>query len=206
MTAALALVPGMSQSADTDPLQPEDFADDLHNDVEALFLCALLWAPPVSAKRAVDILEATDFVRPIHREFFSLITRLVEGGAPHNATMVGAALERSGDLAGHLGSERSRHLANLATLGAEHTAIHYYAHAVFSQAYRRSFAAAATALTQAAQELPQDQLSTVRGREVYNVPNQALTAISVTKMVTTVGNASRFRRNESHPPIAESAR
>ncbi|MDV7246215.1 MULTISPECIES: DnaB-like helicase N-terminal domain-containing protein [Rhodococcus] len=158
MSAALALVPGTTQPVDTEPLQPEDFADDLHADVEALFLCALLWAPQVAAKHSVGILEPTDFARPLHREFFILIRGLIESGAPHNAAMVGAALERSGDLAGHLGSERSRHLANITTLGAEHTGIDHYAHAVFSQAYRRSFATAAAALTQAAQELPAHQL------------------------------------------------
>ena len=161
MSAALSVVPGVTGSpepAAADPIQPEDYADDLHNDVEALFLCALLWAPRAAAQHAIGILEPTDFARPIHREFFSLITRLIAGGAPHNAVMVGSELEQSGDLAGHLGSERSRHLANLATLGAEHTAVDHYARAVFSQAYRRSFASAATALTQAAQELPADQL------------------------------------------------
>jgi replicative DNA helicase len=158
MSAALALVPGTTQPVDTEPLQPEDVADDLHNDVEALFLCALLWAPPAAAAHAVDLLEPTDFARPLHQEFFTLITRLIAGGTPHNPAMVGAALEQSGHLAGHLGSERSRHLANITTLGAEHTAVDHYARAVFSQAYRRSFAGAATALTQAAQELPEDQL------------------------------------------------
>ncbi|MEU2004684.1 DnaB-like helicase N-terminal domain-containing protein [Rhodococcus sp. NPDC019627] len=158
MSAALALVPGQTQAADTEPLQPQDFADDLHADVEALFLCALLWASPAAAKHSVGILEPTDFARPIHREFFILIRGLIESGAPHNAAMVGAALERSGDLAGHHGSERSRHLANITTLGAEHAAIDHYARALFSQAYRRSFATAATALTQAARELSEDQL------------------------------------------------
>ncbi|AHK35507.1 replicative DNA helicase [Rhodococcus opacus PD630] len=158
MTAALALVPGESELADVGPIQPNDFAVDLHNDVEALFLCALLWAPAEAAQRAVDILDATDFERTIHREFFCLIARLVRDQAPHNPAMVGAALEQSGHLAGHHGSERSRHLASITTLGAEHTAVDHYARAVFSQAYRRSFAAAATALTQAAEQLPADQL------------------------------------------------
>lgn len=158
MSAALSVVPGTPELAGVDPIQPEDYADDLHNDVEALFLCALLWAPAAAATRAVDILETTDFERTTHREFFRLITRLIRGGAPHNPAMVGAALEQSGHLAGHHGTERSRHLANITTLGAEHTAVDHYARAVFSQAYRRSFAAAATALTQAAQQLPEDQL------------------------------------------------
>lgn len=158
MSTALSVVTGTPELAGVDPIQPEDYADDLHNDVEALFLCALLWAPAEAATRAVDLLETTDFERTTHREFFRLITRLIRGGAPHNPAMVGAALEQSGHLAGHHGSERSRHLANITTLGAEHTAVDHYARAVFSQAYRRSFAAAATALTQAAQQLPEDQL------------------------------------------------
>nr|WP_271209132.1 DnaB-like helicase N-terminal domain-containing protein [Rhodococcus wratislaviensis]GLK33590.1 hypothetical protein GCM10017611_04320 [Rhodococcus wratislaviensis] len=206
MTAALTLVPDEAAVDVTDQIQVGDIDTNTHTDVEALCLCALLWAPGEAAARAVAALETADFERPIHRELFSVISRLVRTGKPHGTTMVAAELERTGNLAGHRGAERSRHLANITTRGADHVALDHYARTVVSQAYRRSFRAAAESLAQAAEQLPEDQLSTVRGREMYNAPGQALTAISVTKMVTTVGDASRFRRDESHRPVPELAR
>ncbi|MFD7008080.1 DnaB-like helicase N-terminal domain-containing protein [Rhodococcus jostii] len=156
MTAALELVPDGADVADQ--IQVGDIDTNTHTDVEALCLCALLWAPNEAAARAVAALETADFERPIHRELFSVISRLVRAGKPHGTTMVAAELERIGNLAGHHGAERSRYLANITTRGADHVALDHYARTVVSQAYRRSFRAAAQSLAQAAEQLPEDQL------------------------------------------------
>lgn len=156
-TAALALVP--DEAADVaDQIQVGDIDTNTHTDVEALCLCALLWAPGEAAARAVAALETADFERPIHRELFAVISRLVRAGKPHGTTMVAAELERTGNLAGHHGAERSRYLANITTRGADHVALDHYVRTVVSQAYRRSFRAAAQSLAQAAEQLPEDQL------------------------------------------------
>ncbi|KAF0957383.1 DnaB-like helicase N-terminal domain-containing protein [Rhodococcus sp. T7] len=160
MAAALELVPVTGATDDTpeDPIEASDLGLDAHADVEVLCLCALLWAPADAAARTVAALAVTDFERPIHRELFTVIARLVNSGVPHDATMVAAELERTGNLAGHHGAERSRYLANITTRGADHIALDHYTRTVVSQAYRRSFRAAARSLAQAADQLPEDQL------------------------------------------------
>ncbi|WLF51550.1 DnaB-like helicase N-terminal domain-containing protein [Rhodococcus opacus] len=155
--AALALVPD-DTVVETDQIQVGDIDTNTHTDVEALCLCALLWAPYEAAARAVAALEVEDFERPIHRELFTVIARLVRAGKPHDTTMVAAELERTGNLAGHHGAERSRYLANITTRGADRIAVDHYTRTVVSQAYRRSFRAAAQSLAQAAEQLPEDQL------------------------------------------------
>ncbi|KAF0964681.1 DnaB-like helicase N-terminal domain-containing protein [Rhodococcus sp. T7] len=160
MAAALELVP-VTEAADATPedlIEDSDLGIDAHADVEVLCLCALLWAPAEAAARTVTALATTDFERPIHRELFTVIARLVNSGVPHNAPMVAAELERTGDLAGHHGAERSRYLANITTRGADHIALDHYTRTVISQAYRRSFRATAQSLVQAAEQLPEDQL------------------------------------------------
>ncbi|MEU2004489.1 DnaB-like helicase N-terminal domain-containing protein [Rhodococcus sp. NPDC019627] len=159
MTAALELV--HDQATDTAPaesIEAPDLGIDAHTDVEVLCLCALLWAPIDAAHRAVDALHPADFQQPIHQELYTVIAGLVRAGAPHDPTMVAADLERTGKFAGHHGRQRSRHLASITTRGADHIALDHYTRAVISQAYRRSFRAAAQSLAQAAEQLPEDQL------------------------------------------------
>lgn len=141
-----------------DTLRPEDLDVDPRDDIEALCLCALLWAPAGTAKRAVAILEAADFHRPIYAEIYGVIAGLVSAGAPHGTAMVATALEQGGDLAGHHGARISRALADTATAGADPISLGYYAKAVITGAYRRGYHAAAQSLAQAAAELPEDQL------------------------------------------------
>ncbi|WP_172651867.1 DnaB-like helicase N-terminal domain-containing protein [Rhodococcus opacus] len=160
MAAALELIP-TTETADATPadsIEASDLGIDAHTDIEVLCLCALLWAPAEAAARTVAALDSADFERPIHRELFAVIARLVSSGVPHDPTMVAAELERTGDLAGHHGAERSRCLANITTRGADHIAVDHYARTVVSQAYRRSFRAVAESLAQAAEKLPEDQL------------------------------------------------
>lgn len=159
MTAALELV--HTQATDAGPaesIEATDLGIDAHTDIEVLCLCALLWAPTDAAHRAVAALDPADFQQPIHRELYTVIAGLVRSGVPHDPTMVAADLERTGKFAGHRGRQRSRHLANITTRGADHIALDHYTRAVISQAYRRSFRAAAESLAQAAEQLPEDQL------------------------------------------------
>ncbi|WP_072691442.1 DnaB-like helicase N-terminal domain-containing protein [Rhodococcus marinonascens] len=159
MTTALALIPAETGDAHLgDNIQAADLGIDAHTDVEALCLCALLWAPTAAARTAVAVLETADFQQPIHQELYAATAALIGSGAPHDPTMVAAALEQAGKLAGHHGRQRSRHLTTVTTRGADHIALDYYVRAVLAQAYRRSFVDAAQSLAQAAQHLPEDQL------------------------------------------------
>ncbi|MGV9865692.1 DnaB-like helicase N-terminal domain-containing protein [Rhodococcus koreensis] len=170
MTAALELVHTQATDAGPESIEATDLGIDAHTDIEVLCLCALLWAPTDAAHRAVAALDPADFQQPIHRELYTVIAGLVRSGVPHDPTMVAADLERTGKFAGHHGRQRSRHLANITTRGADYIALDHYTRAVISQAYRRSFRAvisqayrrsfraAAESLTQAAEQLPEDQL------------------------------------------------
>ena len=148
----------VSAEEPVDVLRPDDVDADPREDIEALCLCALLWAPADTAARAVAIVETTDFHRPLNAELYGVIAALVREGAPHGAAMVATALERDGELAGHHGIRIARALTDIATAGADPVSLGYYAKAVVTRAYRRGYHEAAQSMAQAAAELPDDQL------------------------------------------------
>lgn len=147
--------------ADADPadqIRADDLAEDPREDIEALCLCALLWAPADTAARIVDVLEHTDFHRPIYTELYDVIAELVRAKAPHGTAMVFAKLEQDGRLGGHAGQRLAKALTDVTLAGADGIAAGHYAHAVIRRAYRRGFHDAAQSLAQAAATLPEDQL------------------------------------------------
>lgn len=161
MSAALALVPVDDPEA---PIAAEpgldrgdelgEVADRPELDCEALCLCALLWAPAPVARLIVEQLHADDFYRPAYGALYSVLTRLITGGQPHSAPLVLAALQRDG----RIDEQLSRALLEVTLVDARaHEATHY-ARAVLSQAYRRGYLTAATALAQIAEEAAESEL------------------------------------------------
>ncbi|WP_236603603.1 DnaB-like helicase N-terminal domain-containing protein [Rhodococcus sp. WAY2] len=84
-------------------------------------MAASCWTRRAGYDHAVDALDPADFQQPIHRELYTVIAGLVRSGVPHDRTMVGADLERTGKFAGHRGRQHSRHLANITTRGTPTT-------------------------------------------------------------------------------------
>ncbi|NKR30227.1 DNA helicase [Rhodococcus hoagii] len=142
----------------TDEIRADDLAEDPREDIEALCLCALLWAPSDTAARIAAVLEPADFYRPIYTELYTVIADLVRAGVPHGTAMVAAKLEQDGRLGGHTGQRLTKALTDITLVGADGISAGHYTHAVITRAYRRGFHDAARSLAEAAQELPEDQL------------------------------------------------
>lgn len=151
-TVAEADVPG------PEPIGQDDFAVDPMEGLEEQCVCALLWAHPTSARAVTAHLRGEDFHLPIYRELFEVIAALVADGAPHTAAMVAAQLEQDGRLGGHAGDRLRRALIGATTAGADGASVGYYARAVASAAYRRSFRDAGLAIAEAAETLPETDL------------------------------------------------
>lgn len=131
-------------------------------DPEALLLCALMWSyrgelTSTEVARITTTLTADDFDDPAHRRLFTVIAQLVADGTPHDGASVTGALIRSGAEGDKDGPLRKR-LLGIVTAGADGLTATHYADLVISQAYRRSFHTAGTAITAAAQELPEEDL------------------------------------------------
>jgi len=141
-----------------EPIEVGDLLDDPRTDVEALCLCALLWSATAIAQHVSDLLNGTDFDRVIYGELFEVITAQVHTGAPHDPGSIASRLTQSGRAGGHRGAQLTRALSEATIAGAAPAAVGHYAVAVLSAAYRRSFHLAAQSLTQAAEQLPEDQL------------------------------------------------
>lgn len=139
-------------------LEVGDLVEDPRTDVEALCLCALLWAPAPAAAAVTKLLSAADFHDPTHGDLFTVLAVQIHAGRPHDPASIAAALTDTGQAAGHHGTQLTRGLALATTAGAAPEAAGHYALAVATAAYRRGFHAAATSLTQAAQQLPTDDL------------------------------------------------
>jgi len=135
-----------------------DLLDDPRTDAEALCLCSLLWSSAHVARTITDTLTQSDFERPVYRELFELIAAQIEAGTPHDPASVAAALTQTGRAAGHRGTALSRALSDATMAGGAPEAVGHYAITVVCAAYRRGFHAAAASLTEAAEQLPQDQL------------------------------------------------
>jgi replicative DNA helicase len=141
-----------------DAIEAADLLDDPRTDAEALCLCSLLWSPAAAARTITTALTADDFYRPLYAELFTVIAEQVEADAPHDPASIAAALTQAGKTAGHRGTQLARALTQAVMAGSPPEAVGHYAITVASAAYRRGFHTAAAALTQAAEQLPQDQL------------------------------------------------
>jgi len=139
-------------------IEAGDLLDDPRTDVEALCLCSLLWSSSPVARTITDTLTPSDFERPVYRDLFELIATQIEGGTPHDPASIAAALTQTGRAAGHRGTQLRRALSDATMAGGAPEAVGHYAITVVCAAYRRGFHAAATSLTDAAQQLSQDQL------------------------------------------------
>ncbi len=140
------------------PVDAGDLLDDPRTDVEALCLCSLLWSSSPVARTITDVLTRSDFERPVYRELFEVIATQIEAGTPHDPASIAAALTQTGRAAGHRGTQLSRALSDATMAGGAPEAVGHYAITVVCAAYRRGFHAAANSLTEAAEQLPQDQL------------------------------------------------
>ncbi len=140
------------------PVEAGDLLDDPRTAVEALCLCSLLWSSSPVARTITDCLTHSDFERPVYRDLFELIAAQVEAGTPHDPASIAAALTQTGRAAGHRGTRLSRALSDATMAGGAPEAVGHYAITVVCAAYRRGFHAAATSLTDAAEQLPRDQL------------------------------------------------
>jgi len=139
-------------------IEAGDLLDDPRTDVEALCLCSLLWSAAPAARTITGTLTQYDFERPVYRELFELIAAQIEAGTPHDPASIAATLTQTGRAAGHRGTRLSRALSDATMAGGAPEAAGHYAITVVCAAYRRGFHAAATSLTEAAEQLPQDQL------------------------------------------------
>ncbi|MDV6278376.1 DnaB-like helicase N-terminal domain-containing protein [Rhodococcus erythropolis] len=139
---------------------PDDEIDDYSNamDVEAQLLCSLLWAPADRVASATAALTRADFYRPVHAELFTAVADLVNAGKPHNGAYVLSTLQQAGRTGGQRGKQLTTALTDITTIGIPSGELEHYVGAVLTQAYRRGFRAAAQSLTQAADQLPEDQL------------------------------------------------
>ncbi len=148
---------GLDEAAD-DGIEVGDLLDDPRTDAEALCLCSLLWSPAPTARAITTTLTGNDFHWPVYGELFVTIAEQVAAGVPHDPASIAAVLTQAGKTAGHRGTQLARALTQATMAGSPPEAAGHYALAVASAAYRRGFHTAATALAQAAEQLPQDQL------------------------------------------------
>ena len=137
-------------------LHAEDLLEDPRLDSEALLPCGLLWSTPGEARRVVDLLQAGDFARPAHATLFELVAVEIGEGRPHDPASIAAALTHQG--ARDHGGLVARALAGATTAGVAPESTGHHAVTVVTTAYRRSFHTAATALAQAAEQLPTEEL------------------------------------------------
>ncbi len=135
-----------------------ELADDPRIDPEALCLCALLWAPTATAARVCGVLVAADFYSPVYAELYELIADAVGQGRPHDPASIATTITAHGLGPDHHGVRLRRALADATAAGAGPETAAHYALAVARTAYRRGYATAATALTQAAAELGEHEL------------------------------------------------
>ena len=140
------------------PVTAADLEQDPRTEPEALCLCSLLWSSRTDAAAVVEALQADDFAEPIYRELFEILADQIRTGVPHDPVSINAALLETGRGGGHRGELLRRTLTATSTLGTDGTAARHYASLVLTAAYRRSFHTAGTAVTQAAEQLHQDDL------------------------------------------------
>ncbi len=139
-------------------------ADEPATDPEALLLCALMWAyrpggDAAEISRITVALTAHDFDDIAYGRLFAVLAELAADRRPHDPASVTDALIRSG-AHGAKDAPLRRRLNGVITAGAESLLITHYAEIVLSQSYRRSFRLAGAAITHAATELPEEDLST----------------------------------------------
>ena len=145
-------------AAEDPPIEAGDLLDDPRTNAEALCLCAVLWSRPEDVSRVVEALRRADFDRAVYGELFAIIATEVRHGRLHDPASIAGVLTQTGRITGHHGHQLSRALSEVTMAGGAPEAAGHYAITVVSAAYRRGFHTAAASLTEAAEQLPQDQL------------------------------------------------
>ncbi len=145
-------------AAEDEPIEVGDLLDDPRTNAEALCLCAVLWSRPEDVSPVVDALSKADFDRAVYGELFDIIATEVRDGRLHDPASIAGVLTQTGRIAGHHGHQLGRALSEVTMAGGAPEAAGHYAITVVSAAYRRGFHTAAASLTEAAEQLPQDQL------------------------------------------------
>lgn len=140
-----------------DRLHAGDLIEDPRLDSEALCLCGLLWSTAAGTRQVVDLLRAGDFIRPMHAALFELLADQLDQGRPHDPASIAAVITHQGTRAHHAGL-LGKALADVIGAGATPESVAHHAITVATAGYRRSFHAAATAMTQAAEQLPTAEL------------------------------------------------
>lgn len=121
-------------------------------------MCAVLWSRPEDVSPVVDALSRADFDRAVYGELFDIIATEVRDGRLHDPASIAGVLTQTGRIAGHHGHQLGRALSEVTMAGGAPEAAGHYAITVVAAAYRRGFHTAAASLTEAAEQLPQDQL------------------------------------------------
>jgi replicative DNA helicase len=136
----------------------EDLTANPETAPEALTICALMWSRLDSENhRIASVLIPADFSEPLYRQLYSIVQELILASAPHDPASVLDVLVRSGS-AGHKGALLRRALTDVTTANACGASAADYAGMVMSESYRRGFHNAGAAITQMAEEAPEDQL------------------------------------------------
>ncbi|TPG31659.1 hypothetical protein [Mycolicibacterium hodleri] len=128
--------------------------------MDVLFLGALLWSTPADAADVLVLIRDVDMSTPSQEAVLAAIRRLVDAGTPPGPQLALDGLRRTGTLK-HFAA---RDLADATTSGAQPMALREYAAAVLSQALRRRFASAGSALTEAAAVAGEDDLAPLAAR------------------------------------------
>ncbi len=136
---------------------------DITAEVEAAYVCALMWTAPSIALASVVHIEAGDFYHPAAAAVFDVIAELVRAHRPAGPTMVLAELQRRGDVTS------ARHLTTITRYLTEATAMPQgpfidplrataYGCEVTAMAYRRAFTVAAQQIAESADTLAEADL------------------------------------------------
>ncbi|MDJ0396185.1 DnaB-like helicase N-terminal domain-containing protein [Rhodococcus sp. G-MC3] len=163
----------------------EDLTDNPETAPEALAVCALMWSnDTVENRRIAAALQANDFLEPAYRQLYGVAQDLILASAPHDPASVLSVLVRSGS-SGHKGALLRRALTNVTTANACGASASDYAGMVLSEAYRRSFHDAGLAITQMAEEAPEEQLFE-RLVEIGRAQRDAMNRIDAFRTGTTL--------------------
>lgn len=140
----------------------DELAYDPATDPEALLLCALMWSNhtgglPSEDQRIAAVLTDRDFEITAYARLFTVLANLITAGEHYDPASVTMALVRSG-ADGEKDASLRRRLNEVITARADGYKATHYADMVLSQSYRRSFHATGAAITEAATQLPEEDL------------------------------------------------
>lgn len=197
----------MTPSHDAHELEPADITGDPGESIEILLLSAILFARGPVVRRVAEALRPSDFYSTVHADLFATIAGLIAAGGPHDSALVMGEIQRQGKGHGHTGSLLTNALTTATVAGAPAEAVEAYANALLSQAYRRSFRAAAQRLAIIADEAPESELfeqMCILGREQREA-TERLNALRTNPGQPGLSVTPETLRGNSHPTEGRSA-